>query len=57
MTGQPNGGPCDCHSQCADPNAVCDPVTDTCVCSTGYYDDNGAAIGGTCRPRKYEFHL
>lgn len=51
----PLGGMCDCHSQCADDNAVCDPDTCKCVCADGYYDTNGDDVdGGNCTESEWK---
>ncbi|XP_053405040.1 neurogenic locus notch homolog protein 1-like [Mercenaria mercenaria] len=49
----PLGGTCDCHSQCAGNNTVCDPCTCTCVCAEGFFNDSGnctekSCLGGPC---------
>ncbi|WAR08230.1 hypothetical protein MAR_018188, partial [Mya arenaria] len=44
----------DCtNTTCTDPNAVCADATLLCSCPTGYFDSNGAALGGTCESVLY----
>ncbi|XP_052761826.1 deleted in malignant brain tumors 1 protein-like [Mya arenaria] len=48
----------DCtDTTCTDPNAVCDDATLLCSCPTGYFDSNGAALGGTCEFKSTEVSL
>ncbi|XP_052791732.1 sushi, von Willebrand factor type A, EGF and pentraxin domain-containing protein 1-like, partial [Mya arenaria] len=45
----------DCtNTTCTDPNAVCADATLLCSCPTGYFDNNGAALGGTCEIKSTE---